>query len=88
MAYANQRKTQPTFNELIEEQLKRQKAKQEETEQQAKQDLTKRLSLISTPTAADMASVRREAKKQQSIELEAEKEANRVVGKNKVWVRI
>ncbi|XP_064642221.1 tensin homolog isoform X2 [Lineus longissimus] len=87
MAYASQRKKQPTFNELIEEQLKRQKAKQEETEHQAKQDLTKRLSLISTPTAADMANTRREAKKQQSIEIEAEKEANRVVGKNKVWAK-
>ncbi|KAK3600133.1 hypothetical protein CHS0354_024785 [Potamilus streckersoni] len=90
MAYAQQRQRhQPTFHELIEQQLAEQKAKFEEYQQEAQRVLQERLTEIATPTPfSEKALQRMEIRRQNSTdELQEKQDKEFVVGKNKVWAK-
>ncbi|XP_055958510.1 uncharacterized protein LOC126827120 isoform X2 [Patella vulgata] len=87
MAYAKQRQRQPTFNEIIEQQVMEQQAKFKEFEKQEQRNLQAKLNEIATPTPfSEKAFQHLELRRQMSEEMAAEKERDLVVGKNKVWL--
>ena len=89
MAYAKEKTQQPTFNELIEQQLVVQKAKFEEYQEQASRALQKRLNEIATPTAMQRMEMRRQSSSDELISNPATpstSDRDLAVGKNKVWV--
>lgn len=89
MAYAKQKTQQPTFNELIEQQLAVQKAKFEEYQEQASRALQQRLNEIATPTAMQRMEMRRQSSSDDLLSNPSSpsvSERELIVGKNKVWV--
>ncbi|ESO89958.1 hypothetical protein LOTGIDRAFT_234069 [Lottia gigantea] len=88
MAYAKQRQKQPTFNELIQQQVMEQQAKFRELEKQEQKNFQAKLNEIATPTPfSEKAFQHLEYRRQVSEETAAEKERELVVGKNKVWAK-
>lgn len=91
MAYTYQQtdpeKSQPTFHELIEQQIEVQQKEFEEHNQQQKKILEERLNQISTAKVDQIARERKERRKKQIEELEREKEVQRLHGKDRTsWV--
>ena len=89
MAYAEQlqRSQQPTFLELIAQQVEQQKAKFQEIEDQAQQELQKRLTQISQATVQQRVEERRQRRQQENERLERERERARLAGKDRTaWV--
>ncbi|XP_046558749.1 uncharacterized protein LOC124267805 isoform X2 [Haliotis rubra] len=100
MAYAQQRERQPTFHELIEQQVLEQQAKFREVQEQEKRVLQQKLNEIATPTPFSEKAIQRmemrrqisdESLQQQQQQLQQQQQAERereyVVGKNKVWAK-
>ena len=86
MAYAQQRVKQPTFNELIEQQLVEQKQKYQEYQEQAQKMFQQRLQEIATPTPfSEKAQQRMEMRRQSSSE-DTLDNRDIISGKNKLWV--
>ncbi|XP_067658398.1 tensin homolog isoform X1 [Haliotis asinina] len=101
MAYAQQRERQPTFHELIEQQVLEQQAKFREVQEQEKRALQQKLNEIATPTPFSEKAIQRmemrrqisdESLQQQQQQLQQQQQAERereyVVGKNKVWLSL
>ena len=93
MAYAYQRQAeqlqQPTFHELIEQQLEEQRQKVEEVNKQRQSILDGKLKQISTPTIEDRVKERKERRRLELEKLDKERQMNRLVGKDRTsWVRI
>ena len=92
MAFAYQREEQenqqPTFNQIIEQQISDQQKKTEEIEAIKQQQLQNRLSQISTPTVDEQMKERKETRKKQKEEMDKQKEEARLRGKERMaWVR-
>lgn len=88
MAYAQQKVRQPTFNELIEQQLVEQKAKYAEYQDQVQKTLQQKLTEIATPTALQRMEMRRQSSSDELSSINspvAEREF--VVGNKKVWAK-
>ncbi|KAL5014807.1 hypothetical protein ScPMuIL_009077 [Solemya velum] len=89
LAYAQQRDKQdkqPTFHEVIEQQLIEQRAKFEEYQEQAQIALQKKLTEIATPTPfSEKARERMEMRRQSYYDETPEREL--VVGKNRAWAK-
>ena len=88
MAYAQQKVRQPTFNELIEQQLVEQKAKFVEYQEQAQKTLQQKLTEIATPMALQRMEIRRQSSSDElsSINSGPSTEQEFMVGNKKVWV--
>ena len=87
MAYAQQKVRQPTFNELIEQQLVEQKAKYVEYQEQAQKTLQQKLTEIATPTALQRMEMRRQSSSDELSSINSPgNEREFVVGNKKVWV--
>ena len=90
MAYAQQKVRQPTFNELIEQQLVEQKAKFAEYQDQVQKTLQQKLTEIATPTALQRMELRRQSSTDELSSINSSPAAERefIVGNKKVWVGI
>ena len=90
MAYAQQKVHQPTFNELIEQQLVEQKAKFAEYQDQVQKTLQQKLMEIATPTAIQRMELRRQSSTDELSSINTSPAAERefIVGNKKVWVGI
>jgi len=69
---------QPTFHELIEQQIEVQREQNEEIQRRQQEELTKRLSEISTAKIDERIKELNERKKKEKEELEREQEAQRL----------
>lgn len=88
MAYAQQKVRQPTFNELIEQQLVEQKAKYVEYQEQAQKTLQQKLTEIATPTALQRMEMRRQSSSDELSSINSPgNEREFVVGNKKVWAK-
>lgn len=85
MAYAHQKTKQPTFNEIIEQQIEEQKAQFREKQYQTQKQFERRLSDISTARVSELAQMKK-ALRQKSIEEEEQRKKEEAAGKNRVWV--
>ncbi|XP_061198365.1 uncharacterized protein LOC133206410 isoform X2 [Saccostrea echinata] len=85
MAYAQEREKQPTFNELIEQQLIQQKAKFQEYQEQAQKVFQQKLAEIATPTPYSEKAMQHMEMRRQSSSDDSQPSDKDVGSKNKIW---
>lgn len=86
MAYAQEREKQPTFNELIEQQLIQQKAQFQEYQEQAQKVFQQKLNEIATPTPySEKAMQHMEMRRQSSSDESQPPDKDPGGTKNKIW---